>query len=103
MEDVPRKLWIWKGALRNQKRESYTKRSTAKIPSGQSEFKRTDGRQYRWSKQTGRRIQANRIRSKETNPRKDRNLSKARNEDPLFEGRFGQNNYSVKNKFEDRE
>ena len=38
--------------------------------------------------------------SNKTTPRKDRNLSKARIEDPLSEGRYGQNNYSVKDKFE---
>ena len=63
----------------------------------------TDGRQYIFSKQIGRRSQEDRIRSNKTTPRKDRNLSKARIEDPLLEGRPGQNNYSVKDKFEDRE
>ena len=58
---------------------------------------------YRWSKQTGIRSQENRRRSSETTPRKDRNLSKARIEDPLSKGRPGQNNCSVKDKFEDRE
>ena len=41
--------------------------------------------------------------SNKTTPRKDRNLSKARIGDPLSEGRSGQNNYSVKDKFEDQE
>ena len=97
------KLWIWKGPLRTQKGESYTARSTAKIPWGWSEFKRTDGGQYLCSKQIGRRSQEGRRRSNETTPRKDRNLSKTRIEDPLSEGRSEQNNYSVKDKFEDRE
>ena len=44
----------------------------------------------------------NRRRSNETTPRKDRNMSKERIEDPLSEGRPGQNNCSVKDKFEDR-
>ena len=96
------KLWIWKGPLRTQKGESYTKRSTAKIPWGWSKFKRTDGRQYICSKQTGRRIQEDRRRSNEATPRKDRNLSKTRIEDPLSEGRYRKKNYSVKDNFEDR-
>ena len=90
------KLWIWKGPLKTQKGESCTKRSTAKIPRGRSEFKRTDGRQYLWSEQTCRIIQENRRISNKTTPRKDRNLLKERIEDPLSEGRSGQNNYSVK-------
>ena len=67
-----------------QKGESCTKSSTAKIPCGWWEFKSTDGRQYIWSEQIGRRSQENRRRSNKTTPRKDRNLSKARIEDPLY-------------------
>ena len=97
------KLWIWKGPLRTQKGESCTKSSTAKIPLGWSEFKWTDGRQYPWPEETSRRSQENRKISNETTPRKDRNLSKARIEDPLFKGRSGQNNCSIKDTFEDWE
>ena len=103
MEGMYGKIWIWKGPLRTQKGESCTKRSTAKIPWGWSEFKRTYRRHYPWSKQTGRRIQENRRIYKESTPRKYRNLEKTRIEDPLFEGRSRQNNYSVKDKFEDQE
>ena len=102
MKDVSSKLWIWKGALKTQKGESCTKRLSAKLPSGWSEFRRTYGIQYRWYKQTGRIIHANSRRSNETTPRKDRNLSKERIEYPLFEGRSGQNNYLVKDKFKAR-
>ena len=92
-----------KERLETQKGESCTKRSTTKIPGEWSEFKRTDGRQYRWSKQLCRRSKKNRTRSNETTPRKDRNWSKVRIEDPLSEGKSGQNNNPVKEKFEDRE
>ena len=97
------KLWILKEPLRTKKGESYTTRSIAKIPWRWSEFKRKDGGQYLCSQQTGRRSQEDRRRSNKTTPRKDRNLSKARIEDLLLEGRPRQNNYSVKDKFEDRE
>ena len=73
-----------------------------KIPWGWSKFKRTYGGQYLFSEQTGRRIQENR-RYNKTTLRKYRKLSKTRIEDPLSEGRSGQNNYSVKDKFEDWE
>ena len=55
------------------------------------------------SEQTGRRSQENRRISNKTTPRKHRNLSTTRIEDPLFEGRYIKNDYSVKEKFEDRE
>ena len=97
------KLWIWKGPLRTQKGESCTKRSTVEIPWGWLEFKRTYRRHYPWSEQTGRRSQENIRRSNETTPRKYRNLSQERIEDPLSKGRHGQNNCSVKYKFDDRE
>ena len=97
------KIWIWKGSLRTQKGESCTKRSTTKIPWGWSEFKRTDGRQYLWSEQIGRISQENKRIYNKTTPIKDRNLSTTRIEDPPFEGRFRQNNYSVKYKLKDRE
>ena len=49
--------------------------------------------------ETGRRSQENRRISNDTTPIKDKNLSKARIEDPLSEERFGKNNYSIKDKF----
>ena len=55
------------------------------------------------SEQTGRRSQDNRIISNKPTPRKDRNFSTTRIEDPLFEGRSRQNNYSVKYKLKYRE
>ena len=97
------KLWIWKGALKTQEGESCTKSSTTKTPWGWSKFKRTDVRQYLWYEKTCRRSQENRRISNKTTPRKDRNLSKARIEYPLFKGRSRQNNYLVKDKLEDRE
>ena len=97
------KLRIWKGALKTQKGESCSKRSTTKIPWEWSEFKSTDGRQYLWYEQTCRRSQENRRISSKTTPRKDRNLSKERIDYPLSEGRLGQNKSLVKEKFEDRE
>ena len=47
-------------------------------------------------------IQENWSGSNETTARKDRNMSKARIEDPLYEGRPRQKKFSVKEKFEDR-
>ena len=55
------------------------------------------------SEQTGRISKENRIISNKTTLRKDRNLSTTRIEDPLFEGRSRQNNYSVKYKLKDHE
>ena len=55
------------------------------------------------SEQTVRRSQENRRISNKTTPRKHRNLSTTRIEDPLFEGRSRQNNYSIKYKLKDHE
>ena len=98
MKGVSDNILIWKGAIRTRKGESCTKSSTGKIPWGWSEFKRTDGWQYLWFKQTRRRTQENRRIYNNTTPIKDRNLSTTRIEDPPFEGIFRQNNYSVKYK-----
>ena len=54
-------------------------------------------------KKTCKISQYNRRRSNKTTPRKDRNLSKERIEDPLFEGISRKNKFSVKDKFKYRE